>query len=465
MFFVAVAFCLNAQNGYTKLLDFNDTTGSGPLGSLISDGIYLYGMTNGGGNVYAGTIFKVKPDGTDFTKLLDFNGANGANPVGSLISDGNYLYGTTKLGGLQNKGVIFKIKPDGTNYTKLFDFYDINGNYPLSLTSDGTYLYGMTYNGGVNNYGTIYKIKSDGSGFTKLFDFNGTNGDHYSSNYYSSSLIIDGTYLYGTANVGGTNHYGVIFKIKIDGTDFTELFSFSGTNGGGSQGSLISDGVYLYGMTYFGGANNNGVIYKIKSDGTGYTKLLDFNGANGSAPAGSLINDGTYLYGMASAGEAGPGGSIGNSVAFKIKPDGTTYGKLHDFDYANGGYTLGSLISDGIYLYGMTAGGGVNNKGVVFKLNKNAVVTGINELKTDKESLKIYPNPTNEILNVDISTSLNVTGMINEKRIEIYVYDVLGNTVIHNSTVKIYNSIDVASLPKGIYFVKVGGEVRKFVKE
>ena len=47
---------------------------------------------------------------------------------------------------------------------------------------------------------------------------------------------------------------------------------------------FISDGTYLYGMTVYGGAYNDGVVFKIKPDGTGYVKLLDFdsttNGAN-----------------------------------------------------------------------------------------------------------------------------------------------------------------------------------------
>src|SRR6266850_1722370 len=54
-------------------------------------------------------------------------------------------------------------------YTKLLDFGSTdNGSHPYSsLVSDGTFLYGMTSEAGSNGVGTIYKIKPDGSGFAK----------------------------------------------------------------------------------------------------------------------------------------------------------------------------------------------------------------------------------------------------------------------------------------------------------
>ena len=81
-------------------------------------------------------------------------------------------------------------------------------------------------------------------------------------------------------------------------TDFTGEGTFTGSYPDTDQ-NLFSDGTYLYGMTYSGGVNNLGTIFKILPNGSGYIKLLDLEGAtNGSNPVGSLISDGTYLYGM-----------------------------------------------------------------------------------------------------------------------------------------------------------------------
>src|SRR5258706_606202 len=139
-------------------------------------------------------------------------------------------------------------------------------------------------------------------------------------------------------------------------------------------------------MTSDGGANQLGTLYKIKPDGTGFVNLLDFDGANnGSSPYGSLLFDGAFLYGMTSQG-----GSNGNGTIFKIKPDGTGYAKLLDFAYAtNGGYPYGSLTSDGTFLYGMTSQGGSKIYGMIFKIMPDGSFTKI--LDFDNSTKGAYP--------------------------------------------------------------------------
>lgn len=283
---ILLAFTLNSKAQYTMLHAFPGLSnsydgGARPNGDLFFDGTFLYGMTSEGGLTPCpsgcGTIFKVKPDGTEYSILLNFSGTtDGKSPRGSFISDGTYLYGSTGSGGINNMGTIFKIKPDGSGYSKLLDFDGTtNGNNPGgSFISDGTYLYGMTNSGGVNNLGVIFKIKPDGTAYSKILDFSGI---AHGSNP-GNSLISDGTYLYGMTSSGGTNGYGVIFKVKPDGTGFSKLLDFSGTaNGRRPFGSLISDGTYLYGMTLNGGTGSScgsfgcGVLFKIKFDGTGFS--------------------------------------------------------------------------------------------------------------------------------------------------------------------------------------------------
>ncbi len=356
-----------ASAQYTKIYDFaGNPDGAGPYGDLVYDGTtYLYGMTPSGGVNDMGTIFKIKPDGTGYLKIFDFAGAsNGSYPYGSLMYDGiTYLYGMTWQGGANSLGVLFKIKPDGTGYTKLLDFAGAsNGSDPWgNLIYDGIYLYGMTGDGGTSAKGTIFKIKPDGTGYVKLLNFSGAaNGANP-----QGTLLYDGTYLYGLTYGGGTNSDGVVFKIKPDGTGYVKLLDFAGANGYRPYAALIYDGTYLYGMTEIGGTNNDGVVFKIKPDGTGYVKLLDFaGGSNGSITYGSLVYDGTYLYGMTTFGSPNSDGLI-----FRIKPDGTGYSDLWDFDDlnpANGASPYGSLLFIGSCLYGMTSGGGVNSMGTIF---------------------------------------------------------------------------------------------------
>ncbi|MGD0710661.1 MAG: choice-of-anchor tandem repeat GloVer-containing protein [Bacteroidales bacterium] len=444
---------LKANAQYTILLNFDSANGSNPYGSLIYDGTYLYGMTSLGGTYNDGTIFKIKPDGSNYAKLLDFAGAtNGKSPAGSLISDSNFLYGMTGEGGIHGAGTIFKIKPDGSNYVKLLDFNGTNGNGATgSLIYDGTFLYGMTGIGGAYDDGTIFKIMPDGSSYVKLLDFNDTNGMRP-----YGSLIYDGTFLYGMTSNGDTTGMGVgfgtAFKIKPDGSNYVRLIYFSFTNGGTPYGSLISDGTFLYGMTSAGSdANDNGTIFKIKPDGSNYVELLDFNDTNGSYPFfGSLIADSAFLYGMTERGGIHNVGAI-----FKIKPDGSNYVKLLDFNNTNGNSPAGSLISDGTFLYGMTKIGGANADGVVFKLAIQGA--GIKEIN-ENNSIVVYPNPTSNTLIIE-----------SPQKAVIEITNIQGQLIKVIPTNAIKTNINVSSFPSGVYIVQVKSDkvykVGKFVKE
>ncbi len=441
-----VLLCLLTVNiavgQYVKLLDFEGTSnGSNPKGSLISDGTFLYGMTEFGGTNNIGTIFKIKPDGTEFVKLLDFDDiTNGSNPWGSLISDGTFLYGMTTYGGKYGNGTIFKIMPDGTGYKTLLDFDDtFNGSTPGgSLFYDGTFLYGMTEWGGYIGFGTIFKIKPDGTEYVKLLDFEGAlNGKNP-----RGSLIYDGTFLYGTTSQGGTlGWWGTIFKIMPDGTWYTKLLDFeSNSNGSSPWGSLISDGTYLYGMTSEGGTNNLGTIFKIMPDGTGYVKLLDFEGLlNGKNPLGSLIYDGTFLFGMTAAGGTNDMGTI-----FKIMPDGTGYVKLLDLDQTKGSYPVGSLVSVESFLYGMTSEGGTNGKGTIFKLKG---IIGLDEMIISN-NLKIFPNPARDYITIESETTESNIIMINAT----------GKVVYQQNTDNTKSAINTSALSNGIYLVMISGD-------
>jgi uncharacterized repeat protein (TIGR03803 family) len=332
-----------------------------------------------------------------FTKLLDFAGAtNGRSPYGSLITDGTFMYGMTKIGGASNLGTVFKIKPDGSGYVRLLSFTGAaNGSNPYgSLIYDGNYLYGMTFGGGASGAGVVFKIKPDGTGYVKLLDFTGTaNGDSP-----TGSLISDGTYLYGLVGNGGgsancSGGCGSMFKIKPDGTGYVKLLDFTGvTNGDTPSGSLVSDGTFLYGMTYLGGANNNGTIFKIKPDASGYVKLLDLNDVvTGKLPNGSLMLSGGFLYGMTASG-----GANGYGTVFKIKTDATGFAKLLDFDDVTNGRTpYGTLIAVGSNLCGMTWLGGANSMGTIFTIKNNG--TGYTKL-LDFAGITSGANPQGDLL-------------------------------------------------------------------
>jgi uncharacterized repeat protein (TIGR03803 family) len=65
---------------------------------------------------------------------------------------------------------------------------------------------------------------------------------------------------------------------------------------------LILSGNTLYGTTYWGGSEDAGTVFAVNTNGTGFTTLYSFSGSDGSYPQAGLILSVTTLYGTASSG-------------------------------------------------------------------------------------------------------------------------------------------------------------------
>jgi uncharacterized repeat protein (TIGR03803 family) len=175
--------------------------------------------------------------------------------------------------------------------------------------SDG-YFYGTAQLGGTNSYGTVFKVDSAGN-VTSLYQFTG-NAD---GEYPTATLVAgsDGA-LYGTTVYAGdfsctipgysSTGCGTAFKIDTSGA-LTTLHQFSGIGGDGIEpNGLIhaSDGNF-YGTTFYGGTLNSGTVFRMDSTGN-VTTLYSFSGgSDGYGPEGALIQGGDgYFYGTTENG-------------------------------------------------------------------------------------------------------------------------------------------------------------------
>jgi uncharacterized repeat protein (TIGR03803 family) len=349
---------------FTSLHNFNDTNGASAYGDLIMYNGVLYGMTNGDGSKYWGNIFSVNPDGTNYKDLHDFpnNLTDGSQPFGDLTESGGLLYGMTYQGGANQGGTIFSIKPDGTGYTTLRNLGATASDpyHPLgSLVIVGSTMYGFSSQGGVNSLGNIFSISTTGTNYVDLYDFKNSGGSEP-----EASPVVSGTMIYGTAYLGAHDNAGVVFSFNLTGSVFTTLYKFGGANGQNPDGSLLLSGSTLYGMTNYGGNNSDsaGTIFSIGTDGSAFTTLLSFNGTNGASPYGALILNGSTLYGLTTGG-----GSIGG-VMFSIGTNGSSFADLVSFGLSAtpGAFPHGSLLLSNNVLYGMTNAGGKYSYGTIF---------------------------------------------------------------------------------------------------
>lgn len=276
-------------------------------------------------------------------------------------------------------GLCFLALPVSAQINLLHEFAGTttDGAYPQGdLIISGTTLFGMTPHGGSNDKGTIFKIQIDGNDYTLLHEFTGGAGD---GSEPSTSLILSGTTLYGMTERGGASDNGIIFKIEANGSGFSSLHEFSGDDGRAPVGSLILSESILYGMTAAGGERDMGTIFGIQTDGTNFSILHEFAGGadDGLNPYGSLLISDSTLFGMTCFGGDSDWGTI-----FKIQNNGTDFSLLHEFTSGNndGASPYGSLMIADSALYGMTRGGGDENSGTIFKIqNDGSVYTLLHE--------------------------------------------------------------------------------------
>ena len=273
-------FRLNTDGSdFTNLYDFTALIGGlltnsdgGEPGGLTLSSNTLYGITLDGGSEGAGTVFRINTDSSDFTNLHNFASTEGIGFLptsGHLVLSGNTLFGTAPWSG--NDGCVFSLNTDGSNFKNLYSFTNgADGAAPCpDLILSGSTLFGTAFSAGTNGNGTIFSLNTNGSNFTILHSFAATTAKK--SGYYiinsdgaqPMGLILSGNMLYGTTEQGGSSGYGTVFSMNTDGTEFTNLYNFTGGSDGSGPDALLLSGNTIYGTSSEGGNNGDGTIFAL----------------------------------------------------------------------------------------------------------------------------------------------------------------------------------------------------------
>jgi uncharacterized repeat protein (TIGR03803 family) len=345
--------------------------GGDAFAPLIQDAAgNLYGTTNRGGALGAGTVFKVDAKGRE-TVLYSFTGeTDGGHPNGAVARDasGN-LYGTTYDGGDTSCspptgcGTVFKLNAAHV-LTVLHNFESgSDAASPLGgviLDSSGN-LYGIGNGGNSFGYGAVYKVNIRTRVETVLHQFAGGSDGEYPE---FESLLLDASgNLYGTTQMGGSSNLGTVFKVSRSHQE-SVLHSFAG---GTSDGCYPFGGVAmdasgnLFGTTQQCGSSGFGTVWKLNS---AETVLYSFTGGDKGANtyAGVVPDASGNLYGVTYQG-----GATGFGTVFKLTAGGEQT-VLHSFSrYKDGGLPGGGvLLGQHNRLYGTTKIGSRKSNGTLW---------------------------------------------------------------------------------------------------
>jgi len=297
---------------YTTLHDFYaNPSGSAADGGLVrgSDGT-MYGTTGAGGVYGAGTIFSLSADGS-FHTLYSFK--NTGDPVkinqGMAFGPDGCLYGVSNFGGALNAGALFRFNPATKIFTVLHSFTQGYGAFfaPPIVLADGTVLgslldagnsaaliYRWTQADGytvVQNYSAalcdgkdgwiygqghdmLFKMNSAGK-VVKLRDTTSAEGSSYT---FALALGPDNM-LWGVSHFGGSNaSKGIVYRVAKTGQRFTIVHTNSDTDEYASK-APISVGADNRLYACYGKR-----IFSVGADGQYRTILDDISGGQYSAP-------------------------------------------------------------------------------------------------------------------------------------------------------------------------------------
>jgi len=252
-------------NNPVVLHSFNgNTEGAQPFGGLYLavDG-FLYGTTSTGGPNGAGTAYRIAIDGSQFAMLHGFPSfaGDGANPQAAMTQgfDG-FLYASTLNGGTFNQGTVLKMDTSG-NVTVLHSLDGgTDGGHPYSVLvqADQDNFFGTASTGG-HGAGLLFKLD-----FKLIFSIKHRfNAETEGSTPISGISFGGNGSLFGVLTTSGPGGGGALYATDQYGT-LTIIQSFSSADGFNATGIPVqAPDSSVYGTAQMGGANGDGVIYRV----------------------------------------------------------------------------------------------------------------------------------------------------------------------------------------------------------
>lgn len=354
-----------------------------------------------------------------------------------------------------------------------------------STATLGTTSYWVTQNPGSCGESTRAQIDVVVSPAASNLNFDGVNdrviipdatnlqiNNNFTIEFWFKTQSVSQTQKYIFSKGGSSNQYAIIYEYVDNQMEF---YSFGGSTGADPRNVsqiAINDTnwhhiAYTYNGTSFTGYRDGNLVFTA----TGLVfNLNPLSGSNlflGSSPIGGAnpgMNMDEFRMWNRALSQAEiqnnlncelPGGQTGLLVYYKFNQgaangNNTTLNTVTDLSSNNNNGTL-----NGFALSGATSNW-VDNSIIT---SGNICTPFLNVNDFDSEEFKIFPNPVKNILYLKYNHQID----------EIVVYNMLGQTLLSKPIKNMESSVDISSLPKGSYFVKiiVDGKTKtvKIVKE
>ena len=394
------------------------------------------------------------------------------------------------LGGANNYDVDYKLTSSGTWINAATATTALSVNL-TGLTSSSSYDWRVRANctGATGAYATASFTTGAASTCATAFEPNETQATAASivsgvTNTAAITTTTDIDYYKIVTTATSNNVYNLVGPSGVDYDLY--VYNSAGSQIGSSLGSTATEtvslnsqaaGTYYVKVIGYNGANS-ATCYTIKATATTVTSCQSAYdvSTNGTTAGAATIPFNTNITGLIS-----PTGDIDN-YKFVITTGGTitvTLGTLPaDYDLkllnsagtqiaiSQNGSTTSETISytaaAGTYYAQVYGYNGANNATTCYTLKVQLGTATKPENVQASGMVKVYPNPVSNILNV------SVLGVIGAEA-SLQITDVNGKTVLTKSIISNPQAIDISSLAKGVYIIKVnnnGKEITsKFTKQ
>lgn len=272
-------------NGYHSIKLF-DNEAFNPTG-LVGNDTILYGTT-----IFSetgrGKMFQYSLTTGEFKFTKQFSGYDGQALQFKYITD-SLIWGYVGTS-WEDNGSIFTIKPDGTEFTKVYNNTNLTtGQTPVDMLIVGDEIFVSFANGGgipwmegsITRYsGSVGKMKLDGSNFQTIVQGEEGKGTR------PRSLINYQGKIYGHFSRNGFQGIASLYRVNYDGSDFRTLARINRNQG---TGNAILVGDVIYAMTIWS-------LYSYDISKGEFNFLQTFRNGLGPELTNALVHDNNTLF-------------------------------------------------------------------------------------------------------------------------------------------------------------------------